>query len=310
MSLKLVTFANNWGAMLAAHAQARGIECHLTDPTLAKFYPGHTLFARLDQKRPEEGRAYALEHIRQGWPCVQSQADLHCYENRAYQFALLDGYYPRTFSAVRTRPTKEQVDEAVRSLGLPIVSKARTGSNSATVRALHSRHEVDRELDEVWGPGISFRSGWQQFQEVFWQAFVHGNSRALRICRVSENWGWMFWVNNRPHDWRASGSGSCKPISAQTFRGDPVLQAAMKTFISMADLVLESRWCAADLLYDKIAGCWIVVDMTLAWNLSRNLPGANFDAEVFHLRSGDPHPAKFHGRDQFTILLDSLEGRE
>jgi hypothetical protein len=111
---------------------------------------------------------------------------------------------------------------------------------------------------------------------------------------------------NRPHDWRASGSGVCVPLTPEEL-ASPKFQGALRTFVRMSDEALASRWCAADLLYDSILGGWLAVDVTLAWNLSRKLVGANFDAPVINLHTREAHPQGLRGRHQWDILLDDLE---
>jgi hypothetical protein len=312
--IKLAVLTSKWAAPLAVAAQLRGHQTLLVDPhapscpdPTALATTGWVLFARIDQAVPEEGRAWALRFMSAGGKCVQSMEDIRCYENRAYQMRLLADYYPR--GVVLHSPTKGAVDLAIQDLGLPIVSKARFGSSSTTVRLLHSREDVDVEVAEVFGQGKKFpgriASGKLQYAECLWQAMVHNNEYALRVCRITRQWGWAFKVMNRPHDWRASGSGLCVPVTQEELDGK--VKYAVNTFLRMADEVLRSNWCAADLLYDHIAGCWLVVDVTLAWNLSRNLVGANYDAPVINLQTREPHPRGLRGRDQWDILLDDLE---
>jgi len=310
--LRLLVLAGKWGDSLMAAARARGVETRDVDPDRpgcpapeGMVREGWTLFARVNQLYPEEGRAWSLRFIEAGGRCVQSAEDIRCYENRAYQMRRLEDWYPRGRVFQGTRPCKEAVDSAIAELGLPIVSKARFGSSSKTVRALHSRKDVDAELTEVFGQGKRYGDK-LQYAECLWQSMVHGNTSALRIARVTDDYGWLFHVQNRPHDWRASGSGTCRPIPLEMLRQDERLRKAVRTFLDMADRGLQSRWCAADLLYDRIAGLWLVVDVTLAWNLSRNLAGANYDAEVINLCTLEHHPRHYRGRDQWEVLLEDL----
>lgn len=310
MSLKLACLASKWTLPLVTAAQLRGHQTMIVDPsasssmdpgTLARA--GWTLFARIDQAYPEAGRTWALAFLGAGGKCVQSREDLLCYENRAHQMGLLEGFYPPG-SIIKTKEPG-YISEAVATLGLPIVSKARWGSSSKTVRLLHSRAEVDAEVTEVFSTGVYFGNRLQH-GECLWQAMVHHNDFALRVARVTRQYGWAFKVLNRPHDWRASGSGLCQPLAASELATDRY-RYALNTFLHMADDCLESNWCAADLLYDRILGQWKVVDVTLAWNLSRNLLGGNYDAPVINLHTREPHPRGLHGRDQWEILLDDLE---
>lgn len=309
-SVKIAVLASKWTVPLVTAAQLRGYQTMVVDPngpssmspeTLANL--GWVLFARVDQGHPEEGRAWALKFLSAGGKCVQSREDLRCYENRAYQMQLLADWYPRGVVLHSRMPLV--VDNAVKELGLPIVSKSRFGSSSKTVRLLDARADVDAEVAEVFSTGKRYGEK-VQYGECLWQAMVHRNDFALRIARVTRRWGWGFKVMNRPNDWRASGSGVCVPLTPEDLANQRY-QFAFNTFLRMADEVLESDWCAADLLYDQIAGCWLVVDVTLAWNLSRNLLGANYDATVINLHTREAHPRGLRGRDQWDILLDDIE---
>lgn len=311
-SLKLLVLASKWTIPLVTAAQLRGHQTMVVDPngpssmdpgTVARL--GWVLFARINQQYPEEGRNWALKFLSAGGKCVQSFEDIRCYENRAYQMDLLADWYPRGWK-IHGTDSPLKIQEAVKDLGLPIVSKARFGSSSKTVRLLHARADVDAELASVMSTGIRYGDK-LQYGECLWQAMVHNNSFALRIARVTKTWGWAFKVMNRANDWRASGSGNCFPLRDDEYAHEKY-QRAFNTFLRMADESLKSNWCAADLLYDQVMGAWLVVDVTLAWNLSRNLLGANYDAPVINLHTREFHPRGLKGRDQWDILLDDLEG--
>jgi hypothetical protein len=302
--VRLAILATDWGRHLHEVAHARGITSVLhtpyTDPK-----PGSVVFARLSQKAPNAGREWALRHIRQGGPSVQSIHDLKCYENRAYQMDLLRDFFPRGHK-VRT---VEAAEDALEDLGLPIVSKAAFGSSSSTVRALHTKTEAMQDVQEVLCGGRKFSYA-TQHGECLWQEFLPGNGFALRVAMITPKLGWAFKVMNRPHDWKASGSGVCVPLTPEEWES-PRIRYAINTALEAAS-VMESRWCAFDLLWDyKVEhGRWRIVDVTLAWNMSRNLAGANYDAPIYNLHSYQPDPKGRQGKDQWDVLCDSLMGLE
>jgi hypothetical protein len=299
--LHFVTFDTDWGIQFATHARNLGHAIRvLSSQPEGDPRPEEILFARLPQAAPHEAKAYALAHIRAGGKCIQSANDLRCYENRVRQMALLEKWYPP--GAYITHG--ESWDVEAKRLGLPLVSKARFGSSSHTVRALHTREECAAEVLEVFTNGKTFRGGQTQYGELLWQEMIRGNEYALRVARISYKWGWVFKVMNRAHDWRASGSGRCLPVTGKELWDH---RFAINTFLDMADNGLESRWCAADLLYDRPRERWRVVDVTLAWNLSRNLAGGNYDADIINLHTFSPHPRGYKGRDQWKALLEDIE---
>jgi hypothetical protein len=261
MSLRLAPLATDWGMELHAQALARGINSVLHTPYTTPS-PGRTIFTRLPQKAPESARAWALSHIQCGGKSVQSVEDLKLYENRGRQMDVLADWMPQGY---RVR-TMEAAEEAIDALGLPIVSKAPWGSSSKTVRLLTTRKEALAEANKVLhGGGISF-PGWPtQYGECLWQQFLHGNEYSLRVARITKRWGWAFKVLNRPHDWRASGSGLCVPLTAEEW-SLPYHRYAINTALLAADS-MASRWVGFDLLQDRQTEQWRIVDTTLAWNL-------------------------------------------
>jgi hypothetical protein len=201
--------------------------------------------------------------------------------------------------------TEEEAEAAIAALGFPIVSKAPFGSSSKTVRLLSDKDAAMDEVRQViYGSGKVF-AGWPAQQGVLlWQKFLWGNEYSLRVARITKDYGWAFKVMNRPHDWRASGSGLCVPLTAEDW-ATPYFRYAINTALEAADR-MGSRWCGFDLLHDRETEQWRIVDTTLAWNLKPKLLGANYDAPVHNLHRKEPHPKALQGKDQWRILLDDL----
>lgn len=300
MSLKLGPFASDWGVALHAQALARGINSMLhtayTPPS-----PGRTIFTRPPQKSVHAACNWALGHIRQGGKSVQSEEDLLCYENRGRQMDVLRDWYPHGERV----PSMEAAEAAIDAIGFPIVSKAPFGSSSRTVRLLMNKDQAMAEASRVLhGEGVTF-PGWPAQRGVcLWQKFLAGNEYSLRVARITARYGWAFKVMNRPHDWRASGSGLCVPLSADDWQS-PYFRYAINTAFHAAE-AMASRWVGFDLLMDRQTEQWRIVDTTLAWNLKPGLLGANYDAPVYDLHRYSPHPKGLRGRDQWDILLDDL----
>lgn len=300
LSPRLAPLSTDWGVALHAVALARGLNSVLHTP-YTKPSPGRVIFTRPPQKSPDAARTWALAHIRAGGKSVQVEEDLLCYENRGRQMEVLRDFMPE---GERVRTT-EQAEEAVETLGLPIVSKAPFGSSSKTVRLLTDKKAALVEAHKVLhGSGMQFPSWPNQYGECLWQKFLPGNTYSLRVARISKRWGWAFKVMNRPHDWRASGSGLCVPLTPEEM-ASPYFGYAINTALLASD-AMGSRWCGFDLLMDREREQWRIVDTTLAWNLKPGLLGANYDALVYDLHSREPHPRGLQGKDQWSILLDDL----
>jgi glutathione synthase/RimK-type ligase-like ATP-grasp enzyme len=62
-----------------------------------------------------------------------------------------------------------------------------------------------------WKKSLQKLKGYDSFAErfgvVYWQKFIPGNTADLRITVIGDQYVYGAWRNNRPNDFRASGSG-------------------------------------------------------------------------------------------------------
>jgi hypothetical protein len=304
--LKLACLSTDWGRALHAAALARGINSTLID-SRATPTPASVLFCRPPQRDPSQAVKMAAAHIEAGGKCVQSTMDLKCYENRIFQMEMLEDFYP----AGEIIRTMEWAEEACHTLGFPIVSKAPYGSSSATVRLLANKDEAMADARDCLQRGRQFRNWPTQFGVALWQKFLPGNRYALRVTQITDRLGWVFKVMNRAHDWRASGSGMCVPVTAEEM-ASPWLRDAVNVHLSLARR-MHSRWIGTDLLYDRTNQYdprWRAVDVTLAWTLKPGLIGGHWDAPVIDLYTLEQHKRAdgepMHGSDQWNVLLTDL----
>ncbi|MDM7992357.1 MAG: hypothetical protein QUS11_03515 [Candidatus Fermentibacter sp.] len=191
-------------------------------------YMGHEFAGYVKEK------IHFLEH-HAGLTVVPGFETVWHFESKAAQSYLLSlaGIpTPRTFVTF-------DYDEAAQQAGLeefPVVLKGSAGAGSVNVRAVRSREElmgiVRRAFSlTLWdrtaaggrgrlsrlasGIGRDWfadflrrrRRGEQPFGVAYWQEFVPGNDADLRITAIGDSFATGFWRNNRPGDFRASGSG-------------------------------------------------------------------------------------------------------
>ncbi|MCE5267802.1 MAG: hypothetical protein LLG00_07940 [Planctomycetaceae bacterium] len=140
--------------------------------------------------------------------------------------------------------------EELRRATFPLVFKRGEGAGSGNVWLVKSR----RTAEQLWakafcsqiyrdmtsrGHGrfsIAARSlckrwFWEYFRQhfrrgdspgyLYWQEFVANNSADLRIAVIGDRYAYGFWRNNRPDDFRASGSGRIdfeRPIPEECVR--------------------------------------------------------------------------------------------
>jgi glutathione synthase/RimK-type ligase-like ATP-grasp enzyme len=150
----------------------------------------------------------------------------------SYLFATYGVHTPPTVASFDYTDAFDQIDRAA----FPLVHKLPYGSGSENVRMVKTRREARRIVTkafchEMWVDAkAKFGSRWRAvlhgvgsmwfwykiFQRitreeargaVYWQEFVPGNTRDLRITVIGDRYAYGFWRNNRPHDFRASGSG-------------------------------------------------------------------------------------------------------
>jgi glutathione synthase/RimK-type ligase-like ATP-grasp enzyme len=123
---------------------------------------------------------------------------------------------------------------------MPVVWKKSWGAGSRNVKLFHTEKKTRQEISRVffqaiWDEGrqaypslwrhalTQFAKPWfwkkifQKFRGydshaerhgvVYWQKFIAGNSADLRITIIGNQYAYGAWRNNRPNDFRASGSG-------------------------------------------------------------------------------------------------------
>ena len=149
-----------------------------------------------------------------------------------YLFEQGDVPSPRTVGSFDYDDASGSLDAAT----LPIVAKRSHGASSNNVRLLGSRAQATRWLAdaffaELWernkaahrdrlrqvATALPHSWFWRKLLQkalrdeahgvVYWQEFVPGNDRDLRITVIGDRHAIGFWRRNRPGDFRASGSG-------------------------------------------------------------------------------------------------------
>jgi glutathione synthase/RimK-type ligase-like ATP-grasp enzyme len=139
------------------------------------------------------------------------------YDNKraqAYLFRLQGIPTPWTMVSYSYPEARAQVS----TVQYPVVSKRAGGAASENVRLLSSRTSALREVRRVFHEPLWFKAlrrlGMQvrltprsQSGYVLWQQFLPANPRDLRITVIGKDRVFAFWRNNRPNDFRASGSG-------------------------------------------------------------------------------------------------------
>ena len=119
---------------------------------------------------------------------------------------------------------------------IPTVLKKSEGAASHNVKLIRSKKKLERIIentfcDQLWGEARKGTSKIQFIQKyitkrwfldrvlskykltqggegiIYWQEFIPDNTADLRITVIGDRFAYGFWRNNRPGDFRASGSG-------------------------------------------------------------------------------------------------------
>lgn len=179
-------------------------------------------------------RVYYMEH-HLGKVVVPNFNSVWHFESKvaqSYLFATHNVHTPRTIASFDYADALREIDRAA----FPIVYKLPHGSGSRNVRLVKTRSAARRIVDEafcdeLWQNAkkqygsrwralpraIGKRWFWYKIRQrlsgeescgaVYWQEFVPGNTRDLRITVIGDRYAYGFWRHNRPRDFRASGSG-------------------------------------------------------------------------------------------------------
>jgi len=155
---------------------------------------------------------------------------------QSYLFKIFNINSPSTFVSFDYRDAVDQL----RATEMPVVFKKSWGAASTNVRLVSNRKKLEKEISSeffqrIWDDGKvnystvlrhvlpSITQSWfwkkvyqkmkgydstsERFGVVYWQEFIPGNTADLRITVIGDKFVYGAWRNNRPNDFRASGSG-------------------------------------------------------------------------------------------------------
>jgi glutathione synthase/RimK-type ligase-like ATP-grasp enzyme len=197
---------------------------------------------------------------------------------QSYLFAIENVPTPATTVTFDCHDAETKLAEAK----FPLVFKTSQGWGSHNVRLVTNQRAANRLLakafcsqiyDDARSQGQSWhqmaarafwkRSLWEYLWHrlrktesvgyLYWQEFVEGNSADLRIAVIGDRYAYGFWRNNRPNDFRASGSGRLdfdRPIPEECVRACMAISRRLK-FDSMAYDILfkEGQFVVGEISY-------------------------------------------------------------
>lgn len=240
-------------------------------------------------------KIYTLERL-YGRLVVPNFNTIWHFENKIAQadiFRRFNVPTPRTWAALDYHAARKAFAEAK----FPVVAKDACGAGSARVWLVEDAAQADRLIQDtfahqLWREAVEGRGraaaiprliwkrwfwrkllgnvmGEERFRSLYWQEFVPGNIRDLRVTIIGQNRAYAFWRGNRPNDFRASGSGRIlydEPVPAEIIACMAALSRCMDVDSMAFDIVFdEAGFRVIEMSYgyqDRVpyntGGTWIV----------------------------------------------------
>lgn len=262
MKIWLYDDYSGWGRKLLPVALGRGHDARLfLDPT----HPdeGH-VFVRLHHHpdvRSRDKRAVAYMAQRPELILIPDYRSSVLYDDKAEQQRQLARWMPKT--AIFYSPGA--ADRALARIGLPLMSKCAEGAGSYNVRLIRTRDEAMREVSVAFSEGLPAHYRQRQEGYLLWQQFLPGNDYDFRVIAAGRERLILRRGNRSESDPRASGSNKEMPIVWPDAEASEVLDFANRFFE-------EERfsWCGIDVVKDREAGEWRVLETTTGWPTGNN----------------------------------------
>lgn len=280
---------SRWGRSLAETARRRGWEARIVARE-ADLEPGGFGFIRLHPSpdRLERDRRLA-EAMARRLAMVQDAAQIEVYEDKLAQARRWGAWMPETWIF----DSEAQALMFAEKAGLPLISKAAQGASSHNVRLLETRHDLRAHIWQAFGPGIPLRlyQGRRGLQKgyVLLQRFVP-HEVTYRVNAVGRQRA-VFFRRCFPHRPMAQ-TGNVSPAYGPEEAPAGLLDFAESFFQEAA-----TRWCALDILHDKEAATWRLLETSLAW--PHPSPG--------DCNNGRFWPSGKRWEEMWDVLLDELE---
>lgn len=186
------------------------------------------------------------------------------FESKVAQKYIFEKYKIRTPRTIATFDYHDALNR-LNEFQFPIVMKKSTGAAASNVKLVATIEEARSLIDRIYCKEVvsqdvkakgrilgklskhylHLRHDWNTNSAnqpvVYWQEFIPDNSRDLRITVIGNKYAFGFWRNNRPNDFRASGSGNIDFVS-------DVPETAIKYCMNISDM-LDLDSMAYDLLF-------------------------------------------------------------
>ena len=179
-------------------------------------------------------KVYFMQHILDKLVVPNFNTVWH-FESKVAESYLLTQYEintPRTFVSFDYSDARHEMEQS----DMPIVLKKSEGAASQNVELIHNKKRMERVIEDLFWTQlwikarpwtsktkyifnnltktwfinwILYRYGLKQIGDgvICWQEYIPGNQADLRITVIGDRFAYGFWRNNRPDDFRASGSG-------------------------------------------------------------------------------------------------------
>jgi hypothetical protein len=288
MNLFCLDDRGGWGRELEKEAKTRGWNVRLFTAADYSFVDNGIVFMRMAQEadRLAIEKPIMSELSKRNTILIPDIKSGLMYEDK-YQQSLAYNKWMPTTCVIDDRNTAENL---MGKLSYPFLSKSRTGSASRNVRMIYNADEARQEIDAAFGTGLSAPHKMGELTQrgyLIWQKFLPDNKYDYRVVAtggqimVLQRW-------NRKDVPFASGSGINNPAD-----WSPEVEEVVKFSRSFLD---EEKilWTGLDLVCDKEAESWRILETTLGWSAA-----AYANCQYY----GTP----YFGKDIWKVLCNEIE---
>ena len=278
---------HNWGSRLAQAAASRGHDAHLfEDPRQPDQGFAFMHMHYHPQVRELHKRCMAVMAVNPAITLVPSYRMSVLYDDKAEQARQLSRWMPRTHIFWTPNGARNWLEKAGK---YPFVSKAKEGSN---VRLVETADAANQEVRMTFSDiGLKLRYGMVQRGYLLWQDFVESQCD-YRILAIGSKRLMVKRDNKRPVT--KESSRTITPVTDLTDKETELALAHADQFFDAEGI----RWGAVDVMYDKVAGMFRVIETTVCWKMHL-YEGARF------ITSG--RMTDRTGADIWNVIVDEME---
>ena len=300
--LSVLDSRDTWAEPLVAAARSRGWKASRIFEPRDVSNVGGVAFVR-PHAHPE---VLPLDRIRykmlaaRDLTMVQDPTQIRVYENKRAQVHLWQDWMPETWVPATFSSAYTLISDPRTTY--PLVSKSDVGASSYNVWVLRDQVEAEAHIRQVFlnggiqvkhcagGHGVADARSIQKDYAILQRFIPHEVTYRVNVVGRERA---IFLRRNYP-DRPVAQTGNVTPVCG------PLLSRELESLLEYAETFFAAagtRWCAIDVLRDREAGQWKLIETSLSWPWPS--PGECMAARFF--------PSGRRWADMWGVLLDGLE---